>query len=313
MLPIRFIPHAVQVAAGSVNAWINQIASTGPNGGVSLFEETAGSETDREFAAAQNIQPTVSINTSDLTFLATCGFSGIPITPPGITVYGRELPLGGLPTALATGNHLKLSIAGGIMAPVSIRASHNSVATLDLMIHAIQSNQTPPTPPFVWEAGQSIPSGAQQIASIFTTGPVSYTISGGSSRLLQGISDLSVDFGIQVLVEGDSGNVYPSHASIIRRMTKFEFTTKDVEAVSEIGDGVAVSAFGMYFRRVAPNGQRVSEGTTTHIGVSATSGMITPGATTLQHAQSGSSSFTFTPVKDTNLITISTTAAIPTS
>lgn len=320
MLPIRFLPHSAYIKTkAGVDAWVNQVESTTPEPGISLFEESAGSETDREFVATKSASPTIPIATSDLALLTTIGFSGVPIVPdtgkPGLTIFARELPLGAVPTAIATANHIKLVVSDGLLVPVSIQASHNAAAKLSLMVHAILGTDATYSgaTPIVVTASTAITSGAGQTANIYTTGPVKYTVSGGSSRLVQGITNLGVNFGIQVLTEGDSGNVYPGHTSIISRMTKFEFSTKDVELISEIGDGVSVSAFGMYFRKVTANGQRVAEATTSHIAISGTAGMITPGATHLAHKQAGSTSYTFTPAKNTNLIAISVASAIPTS
>lgn len=305
MLTVRFIPHSVNVPALSL--WINQIKSLGPDSGITLFEETSGSAIDREFVAAKEISPTIPIVTTDLAVLSSIGFSGAAISAsPGLVVYGRELPLEAVPTAIGTADHLKLVVGDGLLVPMGIRASHNGVAELSLILHAILG--TNQATPFVWTASQAITSGAGATQNIYTAGPCKF-----NSRLVQGIRDLNVTFGIEVFKEGDSGDVYPSHVSIIARTAKIEFTTSDVEYVSEVGDGLAVTSGTAYFRKVAQNGQRIAPATASHISVAGTAGMITPGAVNLTHRRPGESAFTYTPTLNTNQITISAAAAIPTS
>lgn len=313
-LATRFIPHSIYLKTGSFDTWIDAIESYAPDQGVSLFEESGGSSTDREYVASRSVEPVMPIATKDLSFLSACGFSGLFVVPAsgkaGLTAYGRELPLGGLPTAVGTGNHLKCLVSDGLLVPVSIGASHNSIAKLNLMLHCTLG--TTPTysqaAPMLFSNSNAITSGAGAVTKVWTTGPVKF-----NSTLVQGITDLSVDFGIQVLKESDSGDVYPSEVAIIGRTSKIMFTTKDLTLIAAIADGLSISTFAAYFRKVNQNGQRVAAATAEHIGISATAGMIVPGATGLQHRTPGSTAYTFVPSYNSALITISTTAQIPTS
>lgn len=323
MFTSRFIPHSVRLkTAGGTDAWVNGIESAAPNLGIQLFEESSGSETDREFVAARDIAPTLPIVTSDLSILSTVGFNGLAIAPgagsPGVVCYGRQVANEGLPTAVGTSAHLQMACSDGLLVPVSLRAGHNQAAKLSLLLHGILGTAgSSGTTPFVFTSSQAITTGAGATTNIYTTGPLKFTPSSGANsgtpRFTQGIKDLGVEFGLGILKESDSGNVYPSHVSIVSRMTTFEFTTVDANLVAEIGDGVSVSTFSVYFQQVSANGQRVAAATTTHIAVTGTAGMITPGTVNLRHKTAGTVGFTFTPAKNTNLISISTTSAIPTS
>lgn len=314
-----FIPHNVNLNTGAgTAAWINQVAEVSPDHGVQLLEESSGSETDREFVCIQEAKPTMPIVTSDLSLLGTIGYSGLLINSgagaPGLTAWGRAVPFGSLPTAIATAAHLSLAVSDGLLVPMSVSVAHNQAAMLHLMLHAaLGTDGTSGVTPFVWATSQSIPSGASQAANFYTTGPVKYTVSGGSARYVLGQMNLSINFGLDFRVEGDTGNVYPQRVYILGRMTSMEFSTRDAALIAEIGDGVKVSAFAMYFQQMLSGGQRVAAGTATHISVSGTAGMIKPGGVHLVHKQPGMASFTYTPVKNTNEITISTTSTIPTS
>jgi hypothetical protein len=311
MLANRYVVHAVNVIGSAL--WINQINSASPDAGVTLFEESSGSETDREFVAAKDVQPTLPIETTDLSVLTTIGFSGLLVSGTGLIAYARQLPFGGLPAAVASTTHVKMLCTDGLLVPVGISAGHNQIARLSLMLHGVLGTAGGSgATPFVWSANSAIATGAGQIANQYTTGPIKYTNAGGS-RLVQGISNINVSFGLQVVKESSDGDVYPTHVSIIARLAKIEFTTKDAALIAEIGDGSAITAFASYFRNIAVSAQRVAPATATHIGITGTAGMITPGAATLQHGRPGEVAFTYTPVKNTNQLVISATSAIPTS
>lgn len=316
----RYKPYSVFLnTAGSVDAWINQIQSTNIAPGISLFAETSGSEVDTQFVASKQIFPSIAISNTDLSALGTVGFNGVFISPgsgtPGATIYARQVPIGGLPAAIGSSDHITCVVSDGLLVPQSVRASNNSVAQLSMMLHATlgttatYSNATP----LVYTTAQTISSGQTATSNIYTGGPIKFTISGGSSYLNAGIINQSVDFAIKVNVESTNSNVYPGFVSIDARSTTMEFTTKDAGLIATIGDGVSVSAFAEYFTNVAQNGQRVAPSTDTHVSIAGTAGMLTPTALTLSHASTGESQFRYTPSFSTQLITISVAATIPTS
>lgn len=318
----RFVPYAVHLVGSS--AWINQIDATPINPGVALFEESTGSQTDRSLVAARSIDPTVPITTSDLNILATIGYAGLSwngASAVPVVLYGRELPLGAVPTAVGSSVHLQASISDGLLVPMNLSAGHNSVAKLQLMLHALLgSGGSAGARPIVLAKNQTIstshtPEPAAQ--TMFTTGVVHF-VSGAASpavspRLLTGITALSVDFGIGVEKEGTDGDVYPSFAAIISRTPRIEFTTRDLTLAVEVGDGISVSAFDAYFRKIDANGQRVAVATTEHIKLTGKTGMIVPGGITLAHKRPGEATFTFIPASAAPNLAISNTSAIPTS
>ena len=310
MLTSRFIPHSVELTSGP--SWINQIADTNVSSGIELIEESAGSQTDTEFVAVRAIKPTMALDTSDLSILTSVGFAGLPLITGGnnLIAYGRQEPLDALPAPIASSVHIKMLCQDGLIVPDSISAQHNQVARLRATLHGHLASGGAATP-FVFSNGNAIASGAGQVANCYTTGPVKFT--SGSSTLVQGISALSINFGIGLLKESDSGEVYDTHVSIHSRSPRLEFSTKDPTLMATVGDGLAVTNFSMYFRQIAASGQRVAAATATHISVVGTAGMLIPGGMNLVHKQSGVAHFSFVPALNTNLITISATATIPTS
>lgn len=319
-LPVRFIPHSTLVnTAGGVDAWINQCQSLNPEQNVTLFEESGGSQIDREYVASKSIMPTLALETTDLSMLATIGMAGIAVAPgsgtPGVVVYARELPLESLPAAIGGSVHLKIVMSDGLLIPVNLSAANNEAAKLSFMLHAILGSTATYSgaTPMVMTASQAIATGAGATVNIYTAGVVKFTPSGGSARLVYGIVNQSVEFGIQVMKESDSGEVYPTQVAIIKRYPKLSFTTKDNELMTEIADGISVSAFAMYFRAVSENGQRVANATTSHVSFVGTAGMVVPKQNEMRWGQANGLTFEYLPSLNTSMLTISTAAAIPTS
>lgn len=314
MLPLRFLAHSIKInTLGGVAAWIDGIQSYSPDQNVALFEEGGGSEIDREFVATKEVAPSMPIETTDLSFIATCGLAGIPIncddTHEGLTAFGREILAGSVPTPIATEDHIKMSVTDGLLVPVTMRAGHNQIGKLGLMLHTwLGSGDASGVTPMVFSASNAIPTGASQTSKEFCAGPIKF-----GSRLCQGIMDLAVAFGIEVFKEGDTGDVYQSIGCILARYPKIEFSTRDTELITEIGDGISITTFAAYFRKIAANGQRVANGTAQHVSASGTAGMITPGATGLKYRTPGTSAFTYTPAKNTVILTLSAAATIPTT
>lgn len=322
----RYVPYAVHLVGAA--AWINQIYSTVMNSGTSLFEESTGSQTDRAFVAIREINPVVAIQTSDAGILGTIGFGGLSFT--GATavptvLYGRELPLGGLPSAVGSANHVSCTISDGLLVPVSYSGAHNAIARLSIELHALLGNGgSSGATPLVYAKNVSIATGDLPepatnnmfAASVihFTTGASSPAV---SPRLLEGITEINVSFGIGVFKESTDSDVYPSYASIPSRMPRVEFGIRDADLAIECGDGLAITAFDTYFQRVLPNGQRSAKSATGstlgHVKISHTAGILFNGSVNLTHKSPAGGTYTFVPAGAAPLTSISTTSAIPTT
>lgn len=318
MVPGIFVPHSVQVkTAGGVDDWIDQIASSDVDGGVEVMSESGSGESDREFAAVRSRQPTMGIVTTDLSFLGVCGMSGLAITPdasnPGLVAWGKHVPNKGVRDAIATTSHLKMLVSDGLLVPQSIQGSYNQAARLSLMLHAILGSAAQSGAyPMVFTKDQAITAGASQSSLFYTPCAVKYT--SGGNKLVAGIIDLAANFGLSVFKEGADAEADPTHVSIQSRMPTFEFSTTDAELLDDVGeDGLNCTSFAMYFQKIAANGVRVAKATGEHLSITSTSGLLTVGSKNLPHNQKGTARFSFTPVKNTNLLTVSTTATIPTS
>lgn len=313
-----FVPHAIRIdEAGGVDDWIDQIVNADMQEGIQVMELSGSSETDREFVAIRSNEPVLNIVTTDLSFLSVCGLDGIDITPDGsnagLYAYGRQVPNKARREAVGSTVHIRMNVTDGLLVPVSVQGSHNQPANFTMALHAIlgsavQSGATP----MVFEKDQAIATGASQLANVYVPAAVKFT-SGGSTLVTQ-ISDINVAFGIDVQKRGFNSEVDPTHVSINGRSPTLAFTTTNLEHFVDVGrDGKDCSSFAVYFQKMTANGSRVAKGTSSHISIVSTSGLLTRGAVGLKHNSPGTGAFTFRPVLDTNLFTISTSATIPTS
>lgn len=317
-VPSLFVAHSVQLeTAAGVSAWLDQIQSADLDAGIDLIEESGSGESDREFTAVRSREPVLRLNTTDLAFLATCGMSGVPITcdadDPGLLAWGKNVPQGGIRDAIASTVHLKLAISDGLLIPVSLEGSHNRVARLMLEAHARKGTAAQSgAAPVVVTKDSAIVSGGQTSTARFVASVVKYT--SGSARLVTGIKDLSVRFGIELFKESSDSEIDLSHIAIRARNPVIEFTTLDGELLDDVGEGgAAITSFAAYFQKVAANGDRVAKATGEHISITGTSGILIPVSGSMPHNAAGENRFRFVPVKDTNLFTIATNATIPTT
>ena len=323
MLPVRFSPHSVLInTAGGTNAWINQIQSTSVDQNITLFEESGGSQTDREFVAEKEIAPTIPIETTDLSMLGTIGMLGVNLTAgsttPGAVIYAREVPNQSLPAATTSAVHISMAVSDGLIVPVNLSASNNSTAKLSLMCHATLGTGTySGATPVVSTNDVQITSGAGATVNIYTGGVVKFTPSSGANsgtpRLVLGVLSQTVGFGIGVKKETSDGDAHVTYVCIARRYPTMDFTTNDVELATEIGEGVSISSFAEFFTAVSQNGQRVAKATTSHVSITGTAGMLLPTKVDERFGKSATGAFKFVPSLNTNILTISTSAAIPTS
>lgn len=319
-VPGLFVPHSVHIdTAGGVLTWIDQIQGANLNAGIDLFEESGSGEPDREYTAVRERAPVLDFETTDIAALSTCGLNGLSITPdvnsPGVVVWGKFVIAGGTRDAIAAVTHLKMACSDGMLIPMSLQGSHNRAAKLTYALHAIKGFAAQSGAyPMVFTKDTAIISGGGITDILFVPAVVKYTISGGASKLVTGVLSIALQFGIQLFKVGGDGEVDMTYIAIQSRNPRFEFSTLDGELLDDVGEaGQSCSSFAVYFQKVNANGERVAKATAEHVSVIATKGILVPGAQSLPHNQPGEGRYTFTPVKDTNILTIAVNATIPTS
>jgi hypothetical protein len=131
---------------------------------------------------------------------------------------------------------LKLTAANGLIVPKTLKASQGKEATLEVDLYAISADGT--TAPLI--AGTGTVAAGGGVDALFTLGPVTI---GGTA--IGGIQELSIDFGIKVIVRSSDGQIYPTFACVDEMRPKLTIKTTDIakaDAYMALGGSAAVVA-----------------------------------------------------------------------
>jgi hypothetical protein len=317
-VPALFVANSIQIktAGALINTWLDQVSDLSMNLGIKLLEDSSSGEVDREFVAIMDRMPTFDVNTSDLTFLSTCGLSGAKIAPdasnPGLVAWGKAVTQEGDRDGIASLTHLKMLCTDGLMVPKSLSGRQGQKATLSYTVHAIKGSAAQSGAyPIVVTKDQAITSGQSATSKLFTPCEVRYN--SGGVVIVAGIQSIEVNFGIEVFKMGSDGEVDPTFVALKDRKPVYKFTTTDARVIDTVGEGgLDCSSFEVYFQKMAADGERVAKGTGQHLSIISTKGLLYPEPAKFPHNSSGAeAAFSFCPVKNTNLLTIAINATIP--
>jgi hypothetical protein len=262
---------------------------------------------DPTFVAVGEQRPRAAFTTSMLaTVLAKCGISGLAIAADvdefGADMFFKKVVEGG--TRETGSNHLRLRIAKGLLVPRTLNAPHNGLATLGLELIATHDGTNNP---IVIATSQAL-AGTAGVSEAFTAGPV--YINGVQ---LEGVQNISIDFGITEMVLGSDGLVWPTYVAILDRKPVIRVRTIDALALNTFGltgaaQGITDSL--IYLRKISQGGTRVANATAEHIKVSVDEGLISVDTVRGSHPNQLESEVTIRPTyDDANAILAVTTAS----
>ena len=297
---IGTLSHIVAATPSMTLAGLRQ-RSVNPN--IEQFILTSDGNVDPTYVAINSAKPGITFDLSDLkAFLDSCGIAGCQLVDAD-TYFQQVNPYG---TRKTGANHLKLSIADGMMVPRTLTASQGQLAQLAAELWAISSDGSAP---LEMTASQALPGGAGTSVA-WTLGPVS--INGAA---VEGIEQVTVDFGIQVDVIASDGAVYPSYVYIASRQPKITLRSMDSLLFDTIGlEGAAqgVTDSVVWFRKCVRGGARVADETEEHVSFTVDDGMITCGAVGVSQGQRIGTEIVITPIYDGQnaVVVVDTTAAI---
>lgn len=179
------------------------------------------------------------------------------------SLYYRRVTPFGTRDALATasGQKLQASIAGLVVHRVSAR--QNGLATADCCLYLPYDGTNAPIAVTSSVAVSGTPSSSQQ----FTLGPV--FINGSQ---INGISDVAIDFGQQLIQTASDGELYPTFLAVGQVQPVVTFRGVDFSWASLGLNGSSISSLSVYLRAINSTG-RVANGTAAHIKFSATAGL----------------------------------------
>lgn len=192
--------------------------------------------------------------------------AGVP-AHDGLEAWFQKLVEGG--TRAGATSHLKMTINEGLLIPGAISVNQGGVAAipLDCIVTHDGTNA-----PIVLTANQTLP-GSPSVSELFTLGPVKI-----NGTLLDAVQSVSIDPGIQPIVAGADGAVWPTYAAIMGRQPMITITCFDALALNTFGVSGTAQATAdslIYLRKLTEGGGRVADATAEHISFSIDEGIIT--------------------------------------
>jgi len=244
--------HVVQVDGVDIDSIQN--LSFGAN--TDVFKDVLTGEVEPRFVSTNSHNPTITIDTLNIkAILDLAGLNGKEITGGNFTTFLKRLAGGGV--ILAGSSHLKLTVNEGILIPRTITAAQNGQATASYEC-APRFDGT--NDPVEFSDGQVL-AGAINDNQIWTVGKA--TVNGIPIQ----ITEINVDFGFDLILEGSDGDPFASFVSINFRQPTVSIKTADASLAAQIkakGQRIT-SGVIFYLRKMAQGAQRDSDISTTHI------------------------------------------------
>lgn len=307
--------YAIQTPAGI----IDQITSSNLDLGIEELVQAGDGKVDPEYAATINQSPVLNFTTPALSkALAIAGINGLGVSTP-FDFFFQKVALGG---TRATGtNHVKLTFSNGLLLPRRMRATDGSEATIEYDMLAIAPDDS--NSPLVVAANQAL-AGTPLETEKFTVGPVKV-----AGTLINGITDIDVDFAIQEMMLRGDGSAFPTFAAIQERRPQITLRTLDSLLLSTfkttevVGAGttdhhgqIALSAANpgiVSFRKIAQGGVRVNPTSASHVVLTINEGRFTVRNTTATDREAQDNEAMITPTFDStnDIIAISLAGALP--
>tara|TARA_Y100001963_G_scaffold99697_1_gene137242 strand:+ start:15953 stop:16813 length:861 start_codon:yes stop_codon:yes gene_type:complete len=284
---------------------LDQVDGVDPSTNATEAEIIPGGAVDRAHVGIGSASPTVGLRTRDLvTFFGTVSATAGLAVAGASTFYFQRRDDGGT-FKTGSSNHSYTS-TNGFLRPTTITASQD-----DTDGAMLQSEFTPlwdgtTTEPLVHNASVDIDSEATPaFNSRFFLGPVYH-----NAAQLDGITSITVDYGINYVAEAFNGDAYAKTGAIVTRQPVFTFVTKDwaVGAALDMFGRTVTSSLAIYLQKGLAGGTREPAASTVHCKIGCTAGYWRLDEASVQGTEDGQQTFS---VRPTGTITTVTNSAIP--
>ncbi len=283
---------------------IGQIVDQDYQAGLEEMIESGSGSVDPEFIAVAEAKPMLSFtSTAIATALGIAGLDAYEISS-ATDFYFKKRAFAGVTATGAV--HLRMRLTKGMLCPKSVEASQGKdPAKIAYDLYPVSTDGI--TAPLEISTGQAIPDEGL-VSELFTVGPV-----GLNASTLQAVQSVKWDFGMDLEHVASDGHAYATYAGINSRRPKCSIEGLDLTALDTFGlDGLALTSFKTYLRKIAQNSTRVAEGTAQHIKLSGTTGMLLPRGAKGSHGKPLSGEWNICPGYDgaSAIVAISTASAI---
>ncbi len=259
------------------------------------------------YAGLNSQAPAISFTLTGIAAaLAKAGLTGFKVEAGSTAVcYFQKGAAGG--TRAGATSHFKQTVGNGIIVPRQINAGQDAPATISYELIPISTDGA--ATPIAFATGQSL-AGSPSVSEIFYCGKVMI-----NNTQLEGIQNITVDFGIQLEVIAADGHVFPTYVGIRLIQPSITIRTLDVLALNTFGiSGVAQGASDsiVYLRKGLSGGARTADATAEHISFTIDEGRISVTNVGGSHGPPSMSDVRISPVYDGTYLplVISTATAI---
>lgn len=253
---------------------IHQITDSNLDPGISEMLVGGSGDLDFGYGASAEVKPQLSFSTTACgTALGIAGVNGYAFTGGGAAFYFRPVGVGATRTDTAC---VKIAAAAGLVVPKSMKASDSSKdpAKIDYDVYFLSSDGV--TAPLTTSTGVTLPS-VPLASEAFTSGALKL-----NGAFIPTVNDLSIDFGLKCETQKSDGCAYPSWAGITgNRKVEVSPTIYDMTQLDALGtagaalnNGLALTAWIVWFKKVASGGTRVANATAGHLKIAGTTGFL---------------------------------------
>lgn len=262
----RHTLYAVNIdTVGAGDVLIDQLENFGLNPNTVKALGHAGGAVDPTFVSVNQQSPAINFSTSMLaTVLAKCGIAGLKITSD-VDELGAQFffqKMDELGTRATGANHIKVTMAKGLLIPTTLSANQGGNAMLSVEAHAVYDESVDP---LVIATSQELPA-AGSVSELFTVGPVS--INGAA---LNDVVGININFGVNLLIDPTDGLVWPRWLNINTRQPVITIDCRDVAQLGTLGLlGAAQDANDsiIYLRKRSEGAALVADDVAEHISFS---------------------------------------------
>src|SRR5262249_44365504 len=146
------------------------------------------------------------------------------------------------------------------------------------------------------------------VSNLYSLGPVKI-----NSGALAAAQSVKWDFGIGPEIVAGDGDPYPTLSSLGKRQPTCAINGLDLTGISTFGaQGIALTAFRTFFRKMVAGGTRVADATTSHIKLFGTAGMLYPRGVRGPYGKNLEGEWNIVPTNDGthDIVQISTGSAV---
>ncbi len=295
MAVTQYSLHAISLTEAETDTVIGQILSQEISFNPEHGAKAADGDVDVSAVALMNQISTASFTTSQVaTMLTAIDTTGAPIGT-GNTYLTAELYF----KKRATGNgwagtgDMKVVINQGVIFPTTLEVSQDGNAVLGFRI--VPSWDGTNDPLSFTTSGVTLPDTSDE-PELFGLGPV---VVNGTT--IDGLTDWSIDFGIQELTHSYDGEAWPRWAGIGSRASTARFSTLHPDELPSIipQDGVAIAGTYVifYLRARALGGTFEANATAAHGKLTIYGGVVGPDSSSGSHQEDIVNSYIVTAIK----------------